>query len=171
MCRFGLIIIVRRSRWLCIRLQRRKPVHFLLHREEPTTFSWTKGKNANTYNVNIETGSPGQMHTYKEVWNLQDTFYQITLPEGYYEVCVYGCNSFSYSGSNVVKFNVQKGKEPEPVPDPEPEPDTPVNTVIFSFGIRNVTCFRLFWVSPYTRISAIFTSLDLRYSIPYQVFI
>ena len=93
---------------------------------EPTTFSWTKGKNANTYNVNIETGSPGQMHTYKEVWNLQDTFYQITLPEGYYEVCVYGCNSFSYSGSNVVKFNVQKGKEPEPVPDPEPEPDTPV---------------------------------------------
>lgn len=71
-----------------------------------TKFSWTAGKNVNYYNLRIKKGVPGNVSTYKDVWKIKATSYAIVLPAGYYEVYVDSCNSFSYSASNLIKFNV-----------------------------------------------------------------
>lgn len=85
------------------RTDRRKTVCFAFCR----VTSLTAALKLSSYKLS---GSPDNLTTYKDVWNLTQTEYSLRLPEGYYEVYVDSCNRFSYQKSNVIKINVAKGK-------------------------------------------------------------
>ncbi len=71
-----------------------------------TLFSWAEAKGATRYNLRIKKGTPGNVTTYKDVWNITDTSVNVKLPAGYYEAYVDSANVFSYQKSNDVKFYV-----------------------------------------------------------------
>ncbi len=71
-----------------------------------TTIKWTKAANASKYNLRIRKGTPGNVKSYKDIWNLKDTSYELVLSEGYYEVYVDSCAAYHYATSNTVSFNI-----------------------------------------------------------------
>jgi len=73
-----------------------------------TTFNWSNASNVTHYSLKIKSGKPGNVSNYKQITNLTNTTYSLSLPAGYYEVYVDACNWFSYNASNVVKFYVTK---------------------------------------------------------------
>ena len=70
------------------------------------TLNWTKGENADKYNIIINSGTAGNVKEYKKIIDIAETSYKISLPAGYYEVTVEGWNYFSHDFSNVVKFTI-----------------------------------------------------------------
>ncbi len=69
--------------------------------------NWTKGKNADKYNIIIKSGTTGNVKEYKKITDIAETSYNISLPAGYYEITVEGWNYFSHDFSNVVKFTIK----------------------------------------------------------------
>lgn len=72
-----------------------------------SVLNWTGVENANSYNIRIKTGTPGNVVKYKNIWNLQTTSYRKTLPQGYYEIVIEACNDYETTKSNKVCFYIE----------------------------------------------------------------
>lgn len=83
-------------------------------------FNWTKGENADKYNIIIKSGTSGNVKDYKKIEDISETSYEIDLPAGYYEVTIEGWNYFSNACSNVVKFTISENKTDLPFDDVKP---------------------------------------------------
>lgn len=75
-----------------------------------TKLSWSPADRATHYSIRIQSGTAGNVKTYKDIWRYTDTSYEIVLPAGYYEVYVDSCNTFSFKASNKVSFTVKEGQ-------------------------------------------------------------
>lgn len=73
-----------------------------------TSFVWSAVTNTTHYNLRIFTGTSGSLKEYKTLWKVKTTSAKVVLPAGYYEVYVDSCNSYSYTKSNVLKFNISE---------------------------------------------------------------
>ena len=104
-----------------------------------TIISWTTASNATHYNIalSVKDEASGEYRSYpEEIWNRTGNSYSIILPAGSYRAWLGSCNSYSYSGSNIVEFTVRQGQgsgsggstvtEPDNKPDGETgnEPDS-----------------------------------------------
>ena len=73
-----------------------------------TMFAWDQVQGTEGYHVRIKKGTAGNVTTYLNLDNFQDTSYELQLEPGYYEVYVETYNYFTNFKSNTIKFTVRE---------------------------------------------------------------
>ena len=77
-----------------------------------TILSWTTASNAAHYNITLyeKDELSGEYRLYQNFWKKTGNSYSTVLPAGSYRAWIDSCNSYSYSGSNIVEFTVRQGQ-------------------------------------------------------------